>query len=135
MAINFQINDYRKRLTIAKLHLQSVSEIKGSKEIVDLKEGLIDVIHAGRVPVGGLLKLVSAVVPPSIILDELSLDQFSHLLLLKGVVTLSKDSVEKVLTDFMQDLEKSAFVLEAHLVNSKEDLGVNSFVIKCDLAK
>ena len=102
---------------------------------MDLKEGLIDVIHAGRVPVGGLLKLVSAVVPPSIILDELSLDQFSHLLLLKGVVTLSKDSVEKVLTDFMQDLEKSAFVLEAHLVNSKEDLGVNSFVIKCDLAK
>jgi type IV pilus assembly protein PilM len=133
--INFQIGDYKKRLTIARSHLLNVEEIKSSKEIVDLREGLIDRIHAGRVPAAGLLKLISAVIPPNIILNELSFDQSGHLMLLQGVVTLSRDSVEKVLMDFIKDLENSGFVHEANLVNSKEDQGINSFQIRCNLAK
>jgi len=43
--------------------------------------------------------------------------------------------VEKLLTDFMKALENSKFVLEANLINSKEDQNVNSFEIECVLAK
>jgi len=48
---------------------------------------------------------------------------------------LGKDSVEKVLTDFMKDLENSKFVDEANLISTKEDNGINNFEIKCELAK
>jgi len=133
--INFQIQDYKKRLKIAKAHLQSVEEIKNLKRVVDLREELIATIHLGKVPSGGLLKLISAIIPPTIILDEFSLDQSTHTMWLRGVVTLGKESVEKVLTDFMNDMENSKFIDEANLINSKEENGINNFEIKCDLAK
>jgi len=133
--INFQISDYKKRLGIAKAHLQSVEEVKKLKHIVDLREDLINTIHAGKIPCGGLLKLISAVIPSSILLDELSFDQPSHTMWLRGVVTSGNDSVEKILTDFMKDLEDSKFIHEANLISSKENEGINNFEIKCDLAK
>lgn len=133
--INFQISDYKKRLKIAKAHLQSVEEIKNLKHIVDSREDLINIIHAGKVPSGGLLKLISAIIPPNIILDEFSCDQSSHTMWLRGVVISGKDSVEKVLTDFMNDMENSKFIQEANLVSSKEDQGINNFEIKCELAR
>lgn len=133
--INFQIRDYKQRLNIAKLHLQSVEEIKSLKRLVDSREDLINTIHKGKVPSGGLLKLVSAIIPSTIILNEFSFDQSSHTMWLEGVVTLGKDSVEKVLTDFMNELENSGFIDDASLINSKEEQGINNFQIKCSLAK
>jgi len=133
--INFQISDYKKRLKIAKVHLQSVQEVKNLKAIVDSRENLINVIHTGKVPSGGLLKLISAIIPPSIILNEFSFDQASHTMWLRGIVVIGKDSVEKTLTDFMNDMENSKFIQEANLVSSKNDQGINNFEIKCDLAK
>ncbi len=133
--INFQIRDYKKRLNIAKLHLQSVEEVKIIKQAVDLRDDFITKIHTGKVPSGGLLKLIGSVVPSRIILNEFDFDQASHKMHLRGIVLASKDSVEKVLTDFMNNLEASKFVLEASLVNSKEDQDVNSFEIDCSLAK
>ena len=67
--INFQIRDYKKRLKIARLHLQSVEEIKALKQTVDLRDDLISKIHTGKVPSGGLLKLIGSIIPASIILD------------------------------------------------------------------
>lgn len=133
--INFQISDYKKRLKIANLHLQSVEEIKTLKRAVDLKEDLINRIHAGKVPSGSLLKLIGAVMPASIMLDEFDFNQAARSLRLKGIISAGKDSVEKVLTDFMSNLESSKFVLEANLINSKEADGINTFEIKCNLAR
>jgi len=134
-AINLQISDYRKRLRIARLHLQGVEEIRTLKQAVELKEDLISRIQAGKVPAGGLLKLIGAVTPASVMLDEFDFNQASRSLRLKGIVSAGKDSVEKVLTDFMNNLENSKFVLEANLINSKEANGINSFEIKCNLAR
>ena len=133
--INFQIRDYKKRLMIAKLHLQNVEEIKTLKQEVDLRDDFINKIHTGKVPSGGLLKLVGSVIPAGIILNEFYFDQSSHKMHLNGVVLASGDAVEKLLTDFMKALENSKFVLEANLINSKEDQNVNSFEIECVLAK
>jgi len=134
-AINFQIRDYKKRLKIARLHLQNVEEIKALKQTVDLRDDFIAKIHTGKVPSSGLLKLIGSVIPVSIMLNEFDFDQASHSMHLNGVVLASGDSVEKVLTDFMKALEDSKFVLEANLINSKEDQGVNSFEIECIIAK
>ena len=135
MVVNFQINDYKKRLKIANAHLQSVQEIKNLKHLVDSREGLIKIIHMGKVPSGGLLKLISAIIPSSIILNEFGFNQASYSMWLKGIVTLSGDSVEKVLTDFMKAMENSNFIDEANLISSKEDQGQNSFEIRCVLAR
>jgi len=133
--INFQIHDYKKRLKISRLHLQSVEEVKTLKQAVDLRDDFINKIHAGKVPSAGLLKLIGAVVPANVILNEFDFEQSSHSMHLNGVVTASGDSVEKVLTDFMKALEDSKFVMEANLVNSREEQGINNFEIECVLAK
>lgn len=133
--VNFQIRDYKKRLKIAKLHLESVEEVKGLKQIVDSRENLINVVRAGKVPLDGLLKSMSALVSSSIILNELKVDQITHTMWLSGVITSGRDSVEKVLTDFMNAMENSKFIRDANLINSNEELGINSFEIKCELAK
>ena len=133
--INFQIRDYKKRLKIAQLHLQNVEEIKTLKQVVDLRDDFINKIHTGKVPSGGLLKLIGSVIPANIMLNEFDFDQSSHKMHLNGVVLASGDAVEKLLTDFMKALENSKFVLEANLINSKEEAGKNSFEIECVLAK
>ncbi len=133
--INFQIIDYKKRLKIAKAHLQSVEEVRNLKRNVDSREELINTVHSGRVPSAGLLKLISAIIPLNIILDEFDFDQLNHTMFLRGIVTLGKDSAEKALTDFMKDMENSEFILEANLVSSREEQGINNFEIKCSLAE
>jgi len=133
--INFQIRDYKRRLTIARQHLESVEEVKAIKQTVDLRDDLINRIHSGRVPSGGVLKLVSSIIPASVILNEFDLDQVAHKIELYGVVQSSQDSAEKVLTDFMKRLEDSPFIREANLINSKDEQGINSFQIECILAK
>jgi len=133
--ISFQARDYKKRLKIARLHLQNVEEVKILKQEVDLRDNFIAEIHSGKVPSGGLLKLIGSVVPENIILNEFDFDQLSHTMQLNGVVLAGGDPAEKVLTEFMQALEGSKFIQEANLVNSKEEQGGNSFEIDCLLAK
>jgi len=133
--IQLQINDYNKRLKIARQHLQGIEEIRVLKGEVDSKEGLINRMHAGKMPSGGLLKLMCSVVPADIMLDEFTFSQVTNSLTLKGVVLPGKDPVEKILTDFMKKVESSKFVLEANLTRSKEADGMNTFEIKCSLAK
>lgn len=134
-AVNFQIRDYKKRLQIAKLHLESVEEINTIKQKVDARENYVNKIYEGKVVPAGLLKLISSIIPPSIILDEFNFDQSSHTMSLSGVIGLSSESVERVLTDFMNNLESSKFVLDTNLVNSKEEQGANTFEIECQLVK
>lgn len=133
--VNFRIHDYRKRLKIAKLHLKNVEEIKDLKQTVDSRDDFINKIHKGKVPSGGLLKLIGAAVPANIILNEFDFDQSSHSMNLSGVVLVGGEPVEKVLTDFMKALEDSKFILEANLVNSKETKDENTFEMECVLAK
>lgn len=133
--INFQIRDYKKRLKIAQLHLESVEEVKSLKQMVDARENYVDKIHNGRVPSGGLLKLIGSIIPANIILDEFDFDQLSHSMHLQGTITTSEDSVEKLLTDFMNALEASNFITDANLVHSAVKQGVHSFEIECVLAK
>lgn len=133
--INLQAANYKKKLRISKAYLNSIEEVKLLKETVVLKEALINKIYAGKLPCGGLLKLIGAVIPADMLLDEFNFNQEGQSLYLKGVISAAKDSVEKVLADFINGLEGSKFISEANLVNSKEADGLNTFEIKCSLVK
>lgn len=135
LLINSQISDCKKRLKTAQLYLQGLEEIKNLKYFVDTRENLINLIRRGKVPAEGLLKLISAIVPSSIILDEFSLDQSTHIMRLRGIVVLGGDSAAQALADFINALGNSKFIHEANLISSGEAQGKNTFEIECILAQ
>lgn len=135
LVTRFEIYDYRKRLKNAQIHLQTIEAIKVLKQEIDARESLINKIQKNKVPVDGLLKLIGTVIPGSIILDELFLDQGTHILTLKGVVSGTDNIAESVLTNFMQKLETSSFLSECNLIFSKKTSGIHEFELKCDLAR
>ena len=131
--VRYQIRDYQKRLKNARLNLEMTKEIKTLKHAYALRQEFIDGLHAGQVPVDGLLKVLSQIVPVDVILDSLSLDQSRHTLILKGVVLKGGQLAEAVLTGFMQEIEKSDFFTEASLLASEKTGAVQRFEIRCDL--
>lgn len=134
-AAQFQIRDYNNRLKNAKAQWKAMEEIKTMREHAASREGLIAVLQGQGVPVDGLLKVVSSIIPSNVILDELSLDQSNHTLILKGVVSAGEELSGSVLTNLMQKIEASPFFKEASLVFSNRMGAVQSFQIKCDLAR
>ena len=131
----FQVRDYNKRLVNAQQHLETIEEFKVLKEKIDVREDILRRIRKGKVPVVGLLKLVSAVLPPEIILDELSLDQNAHRLTLRGRVSITASVAESIITNFMKRLEDTKPVGEASLVSSDDSSGEQRFEISCSLVQ
>lgn len=131
--VRFQVGDYKNRLKNAKMNLETVREIQALKQKVDTREDLINKIQRNKVPVNGLLKLISFKISRNIILDELILDEASHNLILKGTISVSSDMAGSVLAKFMADMKSSPFFKEVGLLSSQKiDLG-ESFEIKCEL--
>lgn len=130
----FQIWDLQKRLKNAQLHLQAIESIKTLNQKIVLRQNLINRMQKDKVPGVGLLKVIGVLVPQNIILDELILDQTSHTLNLKGSILASEDMTNVILTNFMQQLERSLFITEVGLVSSTKVGMISRFEIKCDLA-
>ncbi len=129
----FQERDYKNRLKTTQSHLQTIEVIRVLKQKIDLREGLINKIQKNRIPVQGLLKLISNITPGNIVLNELNLDSKGHVLILRGVVSATESIAEPVLIDFIKKIETSAFSSEVALVISKNIGGIQEFEIKCDL--
>ncbi|MCK5580236.1 MAG: pilus assembly protein PilM [Candidatus Omnitrophica bacterium] len=129
----FQIRDYRARLEYAKRHLQAVGEIKFLKQKIIMREGLMEKIVAGHLPVNGLLKVVGTIVPKDVVLRELFFDHDQHSVVMKGAAPFSASIGEPVLTVLMEQLESSSFFEEATLVSSDIQGVSRVFEIKCDL--
>jgi hypothetical protein len=133
--VNLQIQDYRNRFKNAKIHLQTISEMKAWNEKIKAIELLIDKIQSERIPVPGLLRLISSLVPSDIALRLLVLDQEKNTLILKGVVSGSPEIAEALLIKFTQKIEASLFSSEATLVSFAKADKLPEFEIKCDLAR
>ena len=114
--------------------LEDIEEIKKLKQKLDFRISLVNKIRKDKVPVDGLLKVISTIIPESINLDALILEQESHILILKGTVSPKRDSGGSILTDFMEEIETSSFFTEATLISSEMLGGIRYFEISCDLA-
>lgn len=133
--VKLQISDYQNRLKNARVHLETIRGIEVFKEKANQRENLLNKIQIKGVPVDGLLKLISTLVPDDIILAELFLERGRGNLVLKGVVAASEDIAESVLTEFMERIESSSFFAEASLLSSNKIGTAQGFEIKCDLAR
>lgn len=131
----FQEYDYNKRLKIAQMHLQSIHEIAELKERILSRQRLIDRINKYKIPTYGILKQISNVVPRTIILNELFLDNEQNSLTLKGIVLSNDRSSEQIITDFMEKTEATPFFKTADILSSKNTNGVQEFEIKFTLAQ
>lgn len=132
-AAKFQVNDYTNRLKSAHSHLQTVLPIESLQQKISLKQDVVSKIQNGVVPAEGILKLLSVLTPAEIVLDELTLEQPNHDLVIKGTVSLGENAAESVLVNFMQQLEESLFITEASLMFSEKTSGTQKFGIKCEL--
>ena len=130
----FQIRDYNTRLKNAQVHLSAIRQIEVLKEEITSREDLIDKIQQGKVPADGLLKVMSALTPPEIVLNDMSFDQGSHTLTIRGILTGSEDSTDPVLTNYMGRLEASSFFEDTVLVSSQRLGMLQEFEIRCDIA-
>lgn len=133
--LSFQIRDYEKRLSHARIHLKVMGEISSMHQQILEKEELIRKLERQKVPPDGLLKLISSLIPPEIILDELSFDQRDDKVILKGYVAAREDMAESLLTHFMEQMESSPFFTEATLVSltNKNKNFYQPFEIGCHL--
>jgi len=134
LIVKLQIRDYRNRLRLAKNHLETIKEIKVLQDSIAAREGLINKIQKGRVPVDRLLVLLSTIIPNEIVLDKFMLNQDKHLLTLRGYVFSSGKIAEAALVEFMTNLEATSFFSEARLVSSRKEHRAQLFEIQCDLA-
>ena len=125
---------YEARVANARVHLRTITEISTLVRDIQQRDGLVTKIQAGKVPSDSLLKMVSTLIPRSTILHELSLDQGKHFLILKGTVNVIGEKAEFTLTKFMEKLEASPFCVEAALVSSRKNEGIQEFEIRCHLA-
>jgi len=130
---NFQVQDYKKRLVNAQQHLNTIGQIETTTEKLYSMRKIIGKIQEDRVPVGGMLKLLSSLAPENVALSELRFEQDGHTLDLKGIVGNGSANAETVLTNFMQKLEEQPYFLEATLQACQRCAVGHEFRIKCDL--
>jgi Tfp pilus assembly protein PilN len=97
-------------------------------------EGLALRVQRGGISADGILKLISMIVPPEAVLNEISLEQEAASLTLKGVVGGNKNNADRVLSGFMHNIESSPFLTQPQIIASQGDGKTNTFEIKCNLA-
>ena len=135
LVVRVQIKDFTARKAAAEVHWSVIKEIEDTTKKLNESTVFQDKILEGYIPLEGVLKVVSAAIPRQVILRRVNFNQGSYQLSLDGVIAEKAEMAEQILTTFMQDLEKTAFVSEATLV-SVEGVGrIQNFSITCDLVK
>jgi len=125
--------EHQRRLEKAEQQLKGIEVAKVLKQKIDLRQDLLSRIQKSKVPALGLLKTISATIPQQVILNELSLNQTSHELTIKGIVLATEEVANSILTTYIQQLQNSSFVSEAYMVSSAKAGIVQKFEINCYL--
>lgn len=135
LGINFQYHDYQKRLNNASAHLQGMREFRLLKQKIDARDNLIGQLRKNHIPFSALLKILSVIIPEGVILNECIFNQDQAKFALYGTVVQTSMPVEEVLTEFMNEIEKTPFFQEASLLSSERVDNSWQFQIQCDFVK
>lgn len=132
-AMQTEVRNYQDRIKSAQQHLETMENVKVLAEKVWAKEGLINDLRSSRVPVEGIFKTLSMIIPPDIVLDALIYHPKEYRLSLRGTVLAGRDVAEDALAEFMKRLEESPFITDAVFVSSQRTGISYNFEIKCDV--
>lgn len=133
--LELEVRNYNKRLKIARQHSQVIQEINALKQTIDSQEKLEWTVLKNEAPVSALLKLISMLIPQNMLLNEMTFDQQSHLLIMRGTVLVGEEVSENVVVDFIKKIEASKFFSEATLVSFQKSAVGNEFEIKCSVRR
>ncbi len=131
--MQFQIHSYQNRIRNATVHLQTMEDVKALAKRVREREDLGNKIEGGRVPMEGVLKAISILIPPEITLDTLEFNPGQYSLLLSGTASATS-TAESALSSFMGGIEESIFFKEAIFLSSQRTGSTYKFEIKCDVS-
>ena len=134
MGTQIQVSHHKRKLKERQGYLSQIKFIEDIYQKVHLKEDLISKIQVGTVPATVPLKLISAIIPNEIILNEMRFYVSRGQLSLKGEV-FNESLSDAGLTKFMQKLEESSFVQEVSLTVSQKVESKQIFQILCDLVQ
>lgn len=134
--IKLRMNDYHARLKAAQLEKNMLSHVKDLKDMLADRTRFLAQVQMSEVPVEHVMKELSNIIPPNIVLNWLSIDQRGKTLDMKGTIHEPKGSAEEVLTKFMESLEMSKYFKDAQLASVQAQSGKeesSSFELSCSL--
>lgn len=137
--VNVRVKDYERRLVSVKSHRKILQKINVLYDKILQREELLGMVRSKDVSSTLIMKELSNIIPDSIVLNNLMIDQRANILKLDGVVHLGSAVSEVVLTDFMEAMEKSPFFKEVNLESSQKDVVNNKrvalFTISCAIQR
>lgn len=129
-----QMANYEKRSVSTKKYLSAFSAFSDLTPKVMPFQNLNQQIWLDKVTAESVLKVVAMLVPAGVILEEMTLDQSSQILILKGKVPPSKDGViPDLLTGLVRKIKTSHYFSYTELVSSSDKKDGKVFEIRCKL--
>lgn len=137
LSISIQIASYKKQLQLVQSQRLILKDLKAMQDKINARKAIAYSIREKETPVDLVLKELSAITPGNIAFSEIQLDQKQKNLKLRGKVSIRPEAVQGVLSDFMQNLEKSSLFKEANLSNVQMEgsgaIQISAFEINCVL--
>jgi type IV pilus assembly protein PilM len=137
VGLRAEVADYKKRLQRAGLHLQTIGTIHTLYDRTAQRQAVVARAQASVIPADWVMKELGNLMPASIVLTGLGLDQTKNNLTLGGYVVVREQNVVDELTSFMKALKASPLFTEATLRFSDsaryEGRDAAQFEIRCTL--
>lgn len=134
--IKLRIDDYNERLKQTQLQKGALSHIKELQDKLAERRAFLTQAQMSEISTEYMMKELSNIIPPNVVLDWLSINQKGKTLDMKGVFYGPRPSAEGTLTKFMEGLERSRYFKDAQLTSVQAQTGkedASGFEITCSL--
>jgi len=116
-----QLSGYKQRLASIDFQRDFLRQVNELKERVDEREDILKKLESTEIRGAPIIRELSRLMPPSIILDWIKISTIDRTMDIGGVVLGARGDVERIATKFMGDIEKSKYFKEAQLSSIQED--------------
>jgi len=116
-----------------------LSQVRDFKDRVAEREVFQQKARAAEIPVEHLMKELSHIIPPQVVLNWANINESGRVFDMKGVVLEPRGKAEGTLTVFMEALERSSYFKDAQLSSiqgtAMDGEEASAFEISCSLEK
>jgi type IV pilus assembly protein PilM len=135
LTVSVQIKSYKRQLGLIQNQKIILEDLKDMQDKIASRQAIASSIREREIPVDIMLKELSVITPGCVAFSELRLSQKEGSLKLGGKISTRPETVQKVISDFMEELERSPFIKEANLSNIQKEgqSELSIFEINCVL--
>lgn len=124
----------KKEIQIYRTHLETVQDIRSIRDKMVVLGSAINTVSSGMIKPGSIMKELSNIVLPSVMLEDLVIKDSEPNIELSGIILK-----EEQLSEFMSSLESSPIFEKVQLIFSEKNkdysTGVLDFEIACNLTR